>query len=79
MFHDCQLELQSFLTGDHTVDLTIAIVDTALEIGHEDLVDNVLAGKSWNFATNTNDPSPSANQTSLDHGTGVAGVASLRA
>ena len=58
--------------------VTIAIVDTALEIGHEDLVDNVLAGKSWNFATNTNDPSPSANQTSLDHGTGVAGVAAAR-
>jgi subtilisin family serine protease len=56
----------------------IAIVDSALEIGHEDLVDNVVAGKSFNFADNTNDPSPTPNQTSLDHGTGVAGVAAAR-
>lgn len=58
--------------------VTIAIVDSALEIGHEDLVDNVVAGKSWNFANNTTDPSPAANQTSVDHGTGVAGVAAAR-
>ncbi len=56
----------------------IAIVDSALEIGHEDLVDNVVAGKSFNFANNTDDPSPTPNQTSLDHGTGVAGVAAAR-
>lgn len=58
--------------------VTIAIVDSALEIGHEDLVDNVVAGKSWNFANNTTDPSPGANQTTVDHGTGVAGVAAAR-
>jgi subtilisin family serine protease len=58
--------------------VTIAIVDSALEIGHEDLIDNVLAGKSWNFADNTNDPSPPPNQAKLDHGTGVAGVAVAR-
>ena len=58
--------------------VTIAIVDSALEIGHEDYVGNILAGKSFNFATNTDDPSPSANQRSLDHGTGVAGVAAAR-
>lgn len=55
--------------------VTIAIVDSALEIGHEDLAANVLPGKSWNFVNNTDDPSPPAVQTSTDHGTGVAGVA----
>jgi subtilisin family serine protease len=55
--------------------VTIAIVDSALEIGHEDLIDNVVPGKSWNFANNTDDPSPGPNQAKLDHGTGVAGIA----
>ena len=58
--------------------VTIAIVDSALEIGHEDFVGSVIAGQSFNFATNTNDPSPPPNQGSVDHGTGVAGVAAAR-
>ena len=58
--------------------VTIAIVDSALEIAHEDLADNVVPGASWNFADNTTNPSPSLNQTSVDHGTGVAGVAAAR-
>ena len=58
--------------------VTVAIVDSALEIGHEDLVANVLAGKSFNFANNSADPSPSLQQAKLDHGTGVAGVAVAR-
>ena len=58
--------------------VTIAIVDSALEIAHEDFLGNVISGKSFNFANNTDDPSPSLNQTSVDHGTGVAGVAVAR-
>ena len=58
--------------------VTIAIVDTGLEIGHEDLRDNVLAGKSFNFADNTSEPSPPLKQNNIDHGTGVAGVAAAR-
>jgi subtilisin family serine protease len=58
--------------------VTIAIVDSALELGHEDLKDNVVAGKSWNFKTNTDDTNPPAKQIELDHGTGVAGVAVAR-
>ena len=58
--------------------VTIAIVDSGMEIGHEDLKDNVLAGKSWNFANNTNDPSPASNQAEGDHGTAVAGIAAAR-
>lgn len=55
--------------------VTIAIVDSALEIGHEDLAANVVPGKSWNFANNSDDPSPAPMQTTVDHGTAVAGVA----
>ncbi len=58
--------------------VTMAIVDSGLELAHEDLVDNVLVGKSWNFIKNTSDPSPALNTTEVDHGTGVAGVAAAR-
>lgn len=58
--------------------VTIAIVDSGLELGHEDLADNVLAGKSWSFAKNTSDASPSPNESEADHGTAVAGVAAAR-
>ena len=56
----------------------IAINDSAMEIGHEDLKDNVLAGKSWHFDTNSEDPSPALNQKEGDHGTEVAGIAAAR-
>ena len=58
--------------------VTIAIVDSGLEIGHEDLVGNIIARKSFNFATNTDDPSPPPNEKTINHGTGVAGVAAAR-
>lgn len=61
--------------------ITIAVVDSGLEIGHEDLRPNVLAGKSFNFSNNTADPSPLAARATpnlADHGTGVAGVAAAK-
>lgn len=61
--------------------ITIAVVDSGLEIDHEDLRGNVLADKSFNFNTNETDPSPSAIRQELDeadHGTGVAGVAAAK-
>ena len=58
--------------------VVIAIIDGALEIGHEDYAGNILAGKSFNFANNTDDPSPAPNQKEVDHGTGVAGIAVAR-
>ncbi|MBF0537090.1 MAG: S8 family serine peptidase [Nitrospirae bacterium] len=55
---------------------TIAVVDNGLEIGHEDLKDNVLPNKSYNYLNKTTDPTP----TSKDdyHGTSCAGVAAAR-
>lgn len=61
--------------------ITIAVVDSGLEIGHEDLRANALADKSFNFNSNKTDPSPSAIRQALDeadHGTGVAGVAAAK-
>ena len=61
--------------------ITIAIVDSGLEIAHEDLRGNVLEGKSFNFLTNQTDPSPPTTGRDPrfgDHGTGVAGVAAAK-
>lgn len=58
--------------------VTIAIVDSGLELAHEDLAPNILASGSFNFNDNTYDPSPVANQDGIDHGTGVAGIAAAR-
>lgn len=54
--------------------IKVAVVDTGLEIAHEDLAANVDVANSRNFLTGTNDPSPST--TGYDHGTQVAGIVS---
>lgn len=66
--------------------VTIAVVDTALELRHEDLVANVLTNQSFDFGclfrdTYCRDPSPYIGQFSVlsgDHGTAVAGLAAAR-
>ena len=57
--------------------MTIAVVDSGLELAHEDLAANVVFGKSFNFSDNSSDPTPplAVARTKSDHGTGVAGVA----
>ena len=58
----------------------MAIVDEGLEILHEDLADNVLAGQSYNFLDNTNDPTlDPALDNQGDHGTSVAGIIGMKA
>jgi subtilisin family serine protease len=54
--------------------IKVAVVDSGLEIGHEDLAANVDAANSFNFLTGTNDPSPPASSVGTDHGTEVAGI-----
>jgi len=51
----------------------IAIVDDGLEISHEDLSPNIIAGKSWDYVDGDSDPSPGTSDD--DHGTACAGVA----
>ena len=52
--------------------IKVAVVDSGLEIGHEDLAANVDAAKSFNFVSGSNDPTPTA--SGFDHGTAVAGI-----
>jgi subtilisin family serine protease len=52
--------------------IKVAVVDSGLQIGHEDLAANVEAAKSFNFLNGSNDPSPAASGS--DHGTAVAGI-----
>lgn len=59
----------TFAGSDNEV---IAIVDDGLEIAHEDLSPNVLAGYSYDYVDGDGDP------TAGSHGTSVAGVAAAR-
>jgi subtilisin family serine protease len=58
--------------------VNVAVVDTGLEILHEDLAANVLPNGSWNFTNNTSDPTNTADTTG-DHGTSVAGLIASQA
>ena len=52
--------------------IKVAVIDTGLDIKHEDLAANVDVANSYNFASGSNDPTPTFVGT--DHGTSVAGV-----
>ena len=57
-------------TGDNII---VAVVDSGLEIAHEDLSANVVSGGSWDFVGSDTDPT-NASSNSGDHGTSVAGL-----
>ena len=59
----------SGVTGSGVI---VNVVDSGLEIAHEDLVDNIVANGSYDFTNDDNDPTSSANTG--DHGTSVAGI-----
>ena len=50
-----------------------AVVDTGMEIAHEDLIANVVPSGSWNFNTSTTNPTNTTDTTG-DHGTSVSGL-----
>ncbi len=54
--------------------IIVAVVDSGLELGHEDISANIVPGGSRNFLDQTNDPTPSATGIGGDHGTSVAGI-----
>ena len=58
-----------------------AVVDTGLEIAHEDLAANVIPGGSWNFLVPANDPNATdptnTVDTDGDHGTSVGGLIAM--
>ncbi|MDQ5986379.1 MAG: Microbial serine proteinase [Syntrophus sp. SKADARSKE-3] len=62
--------LADYLSGAGVI---IAILDDSLEIAHEDLAANVIPNGSWNYVTQTTDPTSTF--TTGEHGTSVAGIA----
>jgi subtilisin family serine protease len=66
----------AFGLGYTGVGVTVAVVDTGLEIAHEDLSVNVITNGSWNFNTKTTDPTNTID-TDGDHGTSVAGLIAM--
>ncbi|MDB9997756.1 S8 family serine peptidase [Gammaproteobacteria bacterium] len=56
--------------------ITVAVIDEGLELAHEDLVDNVVSGKSYDFLNQDYDPTNPA--LDGDHGTSVAGIIASR-
>ena len=57
------------LTGSGVI---VAVVDTGLEIAHEDLSANIVSSGSWDFVSSDTDPTNST--TTGDHGTSVSGL-----
>ena len=53
-----------------------AVVDTGLEIAHEDLSANVVLNGSWDFINSDTDPTNTVDTTG-DHGTSVAGLIAM--
>jgi len=52
--------------------VNVAVLDTGLEIAHEDLAANAVTHGSWDFVSNDTNPTNTA--TTGDHGTSVAGL-----
>ena len=52
--------------------IKVAVVDSGLEIAHEDLKDNIVVNGSYNFVNDSTDPTTTS--TEGDHGTSVAGI-----
>jgi subtilisin family serine protease/subtilisin-like proprotein convertase family protein len=60
-------------TGKNVI---VAVVDSGMEIAHEDLSANVVTGGSWNFINSTTDPT-NTTATTGDHGTMVSGLIAM--
>jgi subtilisin family serine protease len=68
--------LNAFSMGLSGKGVKVAIIDSGLEIKHEDLEANVVPG-SWNFLTGTDDPTPTPEEAEGPHGTSVAGIVAM--
>lgn len=67
------LNLDSVIaSGINGSGVIVAVVDSGLEIGHEDLAANIVLNKSYDYLNADNNPEPRG--TSGDHGTSIAGL-----
>lgn len=66
----------AFAQGFSGSGIPVAVVDTGLEIAHEDLAANVIPGGSFNFNNGSTDPTNTVD-TDGDHGTSVAGLIAM--
>ncbi|MCH8842582.1 MAG: S8 family serine peptidase, partial [SAR324 cluster bacterium] len=67
----------TYAAGIKGLGVKVAVVDTGLEIAHEDLSPNVIPGASWDFVGSDSDPT-NTSETEGDHGTSVAGLIAAR-
>ncbi len=80
-FSSSNLDLTNYALGYTGQGIEIAIIDSGLEIKHEDLIANVILNGSYNFISAINGRTihdPTSNNTDGDHGTSVAGIAAAR-
>ena len=61
-------------TGEYGAGINVAVVDDGMDYEHEDLIDNVITGRNYNYETRGND----IFDVSESHGTAVAGVIAAR-
>ena len=67
------LNLDSVIaSGINGSGIIVAVVDSGLEIGHEDLAANIVLNKSYDYLSSDNNPEP--RDTTGDHGTSIAGL-----
>ncbi len=52
----------------------VLVIDSGVDLQHEDLKDNADYGMSWNFVTQSSDPDPLRTGEPSAHGTNVAGI-----
>ena len=53
--------------------VTVAVIDTGVDIDHPDLVNNIATG-GYDYVDNDSDASPSGQGAAMSHGTHVAGI-----
>jgi subtilisin family serine protease len=63
----------TYNSGNKGDGVTVAVIDTGMELAHEDLSPNVISGGSWDFVSGDTDPTNNTDNDG-DHGTSVAGL-----